>query len=311
MPPLVYLILIRVASWLVPGRARRPWHDRWATGVRDWWVLVERGELMRGANSLMARTIRVAFADAFWRRCNKAYLQYWVRGPAFLLLSSTCALALAAILTSGYAVTRTLLDLAAGRPPHRILLREGPTGTLIAYTLPIVFALAAGLILAANRRPTLRHHGWRFGGFLVLKTLSVLLLLALLWIEGGTALRGHIHNGPLRVVGGGLAFTLLFIFVFGAVCVWSVDDQRRRCPVCLRRLSMPVTIGFWGSTFEPPVIELLCDDGHGALALFEGQPGQMDRWTAMDESWRELFAQWGRTPVLRGESSPPSTSQSE
>jgi hypothetical protein len=289
MPPIAFRSLIRVASWIVPWRARPAWHARWASGLRDWWILVERGELIRGAAPQMARTIRVAFVDAFWLRFNKAYLAYWVRSPGFLLLCASCALALTAAFTRGFAVTRTLIDMAAGHPAQRILSTEGPTGTLIAYTVPIVFALAAGVVLAAIRRLSLRRYGWRYACFLAVKTASVLVLVSLLWIEGGTVIRAHIHNGPLRILGGALGLTLVFVFVFGYAFVWSFDDQRRRCPVCLRRLTMPVTIGLWGSVFEPAITELLCDDGHGALALCEGQPGQWDRWTALDESWRELF----------------------
>jgi len=289
VPPIAFRGLIRMASWMVPSRVRPAWHARWAAGLQSWWILVERGELIRGAAAQMARTIRVAFIDAFWLRCNRSYLAYWVRGPGFVLVSASCALALAAAFTQGFAVTRALIDMATGHPTRRILSTEGPTGTLIAYTVPIVFALAAAVVLAASRRLSLRRYGWRYGGFLGLKAASVLAFVSLLWVEGGTALRAHIHNGPLRVVGGALGLTLVFIFVFAWAFVWSCDDQRRRCPVCLRRLTMPVTIGFWGSVFEPAITELLCDDGHGALSLFEGQPGQLDRWTALDESWRDLF----------------------
>lgn len=289
MPPLAFRSLIRMASWIVPWRVRRAWHARWASGLRDWWILVERGELVRGAAAQMARTIRVAFIDAFWLRFNKAWLAYWVRGPGFALTAASCALALTAASTRGCAVTRTLVAMAAGHPAQRILSTEGATGTLIAYSVPMVFALAAGVALAAIRRLSLRRYGWRYGCFLAVKTASLLVLVALLWIEGGTALRAHIHNGALRVWGGGLGLTLGFIFVFGCAFAWSFDDQRRRCPVCLRRLTMPVTIGSWGSMFEPAITELLCGDGHGALALFEGQPGQLDRWTALDDSWRDLF----------------------
>ena len=289
MPPLAFRSLIRMASWLVPWRARAAWHARWSASLQNWWILVERGELIRGAAAQMARTIRVAFVDAFWLRFNKAYLAYWVRGPGFLLLAECCALAATAALTRGFAVTRTLIDMAAGHPAPPILAHEGPTGTLIVYTVPIVFALAASVILAVIRGLSLRRSGWRYSCFLAVKTASLLALLALLWIEGGTTIRAQIPNASLRIFGGAVGLTLGFIFVFGCAFVWSLDDQRRRCPVCLRRLTMPVTIGRWGSLFEPAITELLCDDGHGALALVEGQPGQLDRWTALDESWQDLF----------------------
>ncbi len=289
MPPFAFRSLIRMASWVVPRRVRPAWYARWASSLQGWWILVQRGELIRGAAAQMAHSIRVAFVDAFWLRFNRAYLAYWIRGPGALLLATACALSFTAGFTHGFAITRTLIEMAAGHPTRRILSGEGPTGTLIVYAVPIAFALAAGAVLAAIRRLSLRRSGWRYACFLAVKTASVLALVTLLWVEGGTALRAHIHNGPLRILGGALGLTLAFICVFGSALVWSFDDQRRRCPVCLRRLTMPVTIGLWGSMFEPAITELLCDDGHGALALLEGQPGQLDRWTALDESWHDLF----------------------
>lgn len=289
MPPVLFRGLIRMASWIVPQRLRAAWHARWSCGLRDWWILVERGELVRDATAQMVRTIRTAFTDALWLRFNKAYLAYCVRGPAFLLFAASCALALMAAVTGGFAVTRALIDMAAGRPAVRILSSEGPTGTLIAYTAPMVFALATGIVLAATRRLPLEHFGWRYAGFFALKTGLLMAIVSLLWIEGGTALRAHIHNAALRVLGGAIGLTLVFIAAFSYALIWGFDDQRRRCPVCLRVLSWPVTIRSWGSVFEPPITELLCEDGHGTLSMYDGQPGQMDRWTALDASWRDLF----------------------
>jgi hypothetical protein len=71
--------------------------------------------------------------------------------------------------------------------------------------------------------------------------------------------------------------------------LWSLADQRRRCPVCLGRLEMPVTLGSWASVFEPPTTEFLCADGHGSLSVQEAEPTAADRWIALDSSWRSLF----------------------
>ena len=51
---------------------------------------------------------------------------------------------------------------------------------------------------------------------------------------------------------------------------WALDDQRSRCPVCLRSLSHPVRIGEASHTFlEWYGTELLCDRGHGFLHVPE------------------------------------------
>jgi hypothetical protein len=288
-PPVVMRGTIRVASWIVPKLARSAWRARWESGLENWWVLVERGELISGATAQIARTIRVAFKDAFWLRFNKAYLEYWVRGPACLMACAGVALLLIAALTSGFRITRALIDIAVGHPGPRILSFEGPAGTLIVYTLPIVFALAAGAVLVAIGRLSVHGYGCRYWSFLAAKTIFVMVFISLLWIEGGTAIRRLMPEGYTRVLVGGIGLTVAFVFGFACALDWSFDDQRRRCPVCLRLLTMPVTVGSWASVFEPAVTELLCDEGHGRLCLSENETGQPDRWTALDASWRDLF----------------------
>ena len=289
MPPSILHALVRVASWIVPSHVRPEWHARWRSGLKDWWVLVDRGELISGTSAQIARTIRVAFADAFWLRFNKGYLDYWLRGPAFLLVCAATALLLIAAFTRGFHITRALIDIALGRHGVHVLSSEGPAGTLIAYTVPIVFALAAGVVLVAIGRLSVHGYGWRYWLFVAAKTTFVMVFVSLMWIEGGTAFRRHISDGYARVLVGAVGLTIAFIFGFGCALAWSFDDQRRRCPVCLRLLTMPVTIGSWASVLEPAITELLCEEGHGRLCLSENESGQLDRWTALDASWRDLF----------------------
>ena len=73
---------------------------------------------------------------------------------------------------------------------------------------------------------------------------------------------------------------------------WVLADQRRRCPVCLRRVVCPARIGAssyllleWYGT------EFVCSRGHGLLQVPEisssayGAP----RWQPLDASWSGLF----------------------
>ena len=72
---------------------------------------------------------------------------------------------------------------------------------------------------------------------------------------------------------------------------WAILDQGRRCPACLRRLAMPVTLGSWSSPLlEPAATELLCDEGHGSLQLSDAHTtlGEIRRWITLDDSWRDL-----------------------
>jgi hypothetical protein len=81
------------------------------------------------------------------------------------------------------------------------------------------------------------------------------------------------------------------IFLFGAR--WVLADQRRRCPVCLRRVSNPAQVGdasrnflAWNGT------EMICRDGHTLLHV-PGLPTSWfstQRWLYLDSSWDFLFA---------------------
>jgi hypothetical protein len=153
---------------------------------------------------------------------------------------------------------------------------------------PIVLALAIGSTLVAIGRLSLGRYGWRYWLYLAVKIVSVIVLVPLLWIEGSRWLWNLITPEVLRVWIAGLGATVAFLVGFGMAAIWVFDDQRRRCPVCLGRLLRPVTMGSWGSMFEPVTTEFLCDEGHGALSLAESEIGEGDRWVALDASWREF-----------------------
>ena len=132
-------------------------------------------------------------------------------------------------------------------------------------------------------------HGWRYSFFFIAKTASLVALVALVWVEAGAALWAR------RPLAGDPAATLYFALwvssmaAFGLVTLWSCADQRRRCPRCLRRLGLPVTVGSWGSVLEPATTELLCEAGHGSLSMTETDAAEPDRWIVLDPSWKDLF----------------------
>jgi hypothetical protein len=82
-------------------------------------------------------------------------------------------------------------------------------------------------------------------------------------------------------------FGLLFAFR------WILQDQRKRCPVCLRVLSHPARVGLasrnflaWNGT------ELICAGGHGLLHIPELPTSwfSTQRWLYLDASWGGLFS---------------------
>jgi hypothetical protein len=73
---------------------------------------------------------------------------------------------------------------------------------------------------------------------------------------------------------------------------WILQDQRKRCPVCLRALSNPARVGqasrnflAWNGT------ELICAGGHGLLHIPEIPTSwfSTQRWLDLDASWGSLF----------------------
>jgi hypothetical protein len=462
-PPLLCRCLIRVASAIVPRRARSEWRATWDADLRNWRVLFDRGELTAGDYAELLRFSWGSFRSAFRLRISPEHLRHAMRSPGFFLAALAAFSVLLAIVSGGFAGTRALFratpvadadalvsirytgsitqpsgvpprlvplwrdrsrllaDLAGYvREPHgharvtanffpllgtrpalgrtfrpgddevavlsdaawrtvygadpRVLghaitldgreftvigvlpagfwaisrtiqvwtplslepgpgpdapfligavgrLKKGaskdalrgellrvaraagrylprapevapfsslPERPLFTYAAVALFALAVGIVPLFRGHLLSLRHGWRYGAFLALKTLMVVAIPLLAWIEVAAALGARLPEGGVRDLLAGPVLTVAFILGSALAMLWSFADQRRRCPVCLYSLAMPVTMGSWGSVFDPVTTELLCDSGHGSLCLQETEGGS-DRWTGMDKSWADLF----------------------
>jgi hypothetical protein len=156
-------------------------------------------------------------------------------------------------------------------------------------------ALALALAAVQLSRSCRKRYGslgelWRYWAFFLAKSGLLVAGLAALLAEASARNALAIH--PYQFLVGMLADWLVIV---GALLIfrWSILDQSRRCPVCLRRLGMPVSRGSWSSPLlEPASTELLCDQGHGALSVSDAVTtlGEIRRWVALDDSWRELFS---------------------
>jgi hypothetical protein len=74
---------------------------------------------------------------------------------------------------------------------------------------------------------------------------------------------------------------------------WALLDQRRRCPVCLRRVAHPAQVGYSSQTFLAwNGTELVCMGGHTLLHIpgLETSWFSTQRWLYLDTSWDFLFA---------------------
>jgi hypothetical protein len=152
---------------------------------------------------------------------------------------------------------------------------------LACMALPATTALPLG---DYRDRLALSVHARRWV-FLAMKFLLVLAVvypasIALAWgpsLAGSTAVFLQVATAFLA---------LLFAFR------WILQDQRQRCPECLRLLSNPARVGqascnflSWNGT------ELFCDRGHGLLHIPELPTSwfSTQRWLRLDSSWLCLF----------------------
>jgi hypothetical protein len=288
-PPVLAVLLLRLTEWLAPPSARRVWRALWHARLENLWILAGRGELPVQAPAETVQLCRDAIASAFWQRFERTRLLRWVRGPGFVIAFAAGALALLAALSRGFQATRSVIHTAIEwRIDSHILPYDPRADLVVATCVPILLALTVGAALMAIGRLSLGRYGWRYWLFLLAKLAAVMVIVPLVWIEGNAALRAHLGVRTLGLFFGWLAWTLAFLGGFGCGVIWVFTDQRRRCPVCLGRLAMPVTLGSWSSVLEPVTTEMLCGEGHGSLSVDESEIGAGDRWIALDSSWREL-----------------------
>jgi hypothetical protein len=107
-----------------------------------------------------------------------------------------------------------------------------------------------------------------------------------------TSLDAAYGSHPLNSTTGQCIQLAISFFGFLFAFRWILEDQRKRCPVCLRVLSHPVRVGLasrnflaWNGT------ELICAGGHGLLHIPELPTSWFgtQRWQYLDPSWRSLF----------------------
>lgn len=187
-----------------------------------------------------------------------------------------------------------LAKTAISGPPRAV--RAGsfanrlPGSGIAPYLIGTVFAMISALVMVVREHHRAGHPGGRYWWLLSLKTILAIAIPLLVWIELGAVLRNF---QPALGTVVGLAARIAVALAFLVTCVralwWSFADQRRRCPVCLGRLAMPVSVGSPASVFDPMLTELICPNGHGALALPDDETDRPDHWTGLDSSWAELF----------------------
>jgi uncharacterized membrane protein SirB2 len=166
-------------------------------------------------------------------------------------------------------------------------LLQDPLYRLLPVVLTGLLLIAGIAVLALPHRKT----SIRAAAFFTAKASLISLWMALAAIEFAYA-PGMLMTG---VRGFGPEVVTLWLVIFGIVIAvwWAWDDQRKRCPACLSRLSMPVQMGSRGHVLmEWMSTELVCPNGHGMLWAPEDplESHPKDKWLNLDESWQDLFA---------------------
>jgi len=174
--------------------------------------------------------------------------------------------------------------------PH---LLGQPSFVFLFALLMASLALPATTALPLGDYPRRRDHlprivNARRWGFLIAKFTLVLLIVDLCSTD---LAYGFCAGDPVTALYIQLA-TAFPALLFGFR--WTLQDQRKRCPECLRLLSNPARVGqascnflSWNGT------ELFCASGHGLLHIPELPTSwfSTQRWLCLDSSWRCLFAE--------------------
>jgi len=186
----------------------------------------------------------------------------------------------------------TEIDLYGASIPAPV---EGPWGIyefaifLALVALPAVISVSLGETHVSSHRPSTKQRLSRILFF----TAKFLLIAAI----GFSASLDLAYSNTIGYSPFAECLQLLWCFT---ICLfgfrWAVADQRKRCPVCLRRVSHPATVGLASRTFLGwNGTEMICMGGHALLHVpslptswFGGQ-----RWLYLDSSWDFLFADNG------------------
>lgn len=169
--------------------------------------------------------------------------------------------------------------LCASLSRKPILLAHLMMLVLAGLILPVSTSLSLGEYRAARNSSywQSRHRRWIFFGAKLL-LIPIIVFFGVLDLAWMSSMQIQPHG-------------LLLGYIFGFR--WALSDQRRRCPVCLQRLTNPVGIGCASRTFlEWYGAEFICAKGHGLLYVPELSINSQSRqrWNYLDASWQELFA---------------------
>ncbi len=253
--------VLHVAGLLVREPDRADWLAEWSAEL---WYVPDRRALGFSLG---------AFRDALWLRrngsasapCHLPLLESPFRCLAYLT-------GIAAIVTLFFFRSSGLIDPVLKTPQNRqgFIFLQFLLMFLALLVLPTTTSLALG------EYPSRGFRRWIF----------LLSKFALIWpavFFGILDLSSIIGVLPLLADLWLLGYVLAFR--------WALNDQRRRCPVCLRLLAGHSRFGEASHTLlDWHGTEFFCTRGHGLLHVPENRTSySTQRWQDLDSSWAGLF----------------------
>lgn len=159
---------------------------------------------------------------------------------------------------------------------------------MTSLMLPAILAVCLGTCLRTEKLSLrMRSRGWTFLGAKIALLLPILYCMPLLIAHAAMATSRDSRYELQTIVT--VCACLLAAF-------WIIDDQRQRCPRCLRVLTSPARVGERSrSLLSFSGMEYACSEGHGLLHVPDYPTSWFasQRWLSLDSSWSVLF-QHGR-----------------
>lgn len=280
----VQLATLHAASLLVPGERRGEWLREWKSEL---WYAVR--ECNSGSAKPAAARCRLtafclgSFKDALWLRrntprpeeCGTPRMKSPMWCSAFLSVLAVISMFVAFVPLTGSQDSVSLVNIQRSFVDFKFVL------VFACSILPAITSLSLGELSELNNVLSWKE-SLRRRAFLSAKV-GLILIITYFWSLILTCGRVVFIPQVLQAIGliWGSAFALR----------WCLNDQRRRCPVCLQPLVCPVWVGDRSRYFlEWNCTESVCPEGHGLMYVPERPASwfSTQRWLSLDSSWRGL-----------------------
>jgi hypothetical protein len=149
--------------------------------------------------------------------------------------------------------------------------------------LPAITSMSKGEYSLGSQKLSLERRLWRWG-FLCAKIALLIPIVYFASLDFAYSCMSSFST-PSGYIHFACSFSICFLGLG-----WVFQDQQQRCPICLKRVTNPTTVG------QPSrIFELICVGGHTLLHVPEMPINRFSaqRGLYLDASWRFMFASSG------------------